>query len=256
MACFGLTRELNHQGVEVIFVLPKSQDTIGTPTFLFADTERKARGRSLVRSILSSLLPYHSTDSVVESIVGYDISGRPIVKKRTILEEVHRFAHQASLIAEEETFDVIHAHDWTSYLAGVAAKVASGKPLILHVHATSYDQAASNNIDPSMFAIECESFAAADTVVTVSNYTKRMIVERHGVDPQKVVVVHNGCDTSEPPRHAPRLSELKAQGKKVILYHGRITIQKGVDYFVKAARRVVDVQRVHRRVRYHWAWPR
>ncbi len=238
VACFGLTRELTDKGVDIVFVLPKTQDTVGTPRFVFADQERKA---IKVRTVKSSLVPYQSTDSMVESIIGYDKTGAPILKKRTILEEIHRFAHQASLIAQEEEFDVIHAHDWTSYLAGVAAKVASGKPLILHVHATSFDQAASFNVDPAMYQIECEGFAAADSIVAVSEYTKRVIVERHGINPNKITVVHNGCDTYEPPRYTPTLAELKAQGKKIVLYHGRITIQKGVDYFVRAARRVVDV---------------
>jgi glycosyltransferase involved in cell wall biosynthesis len=237
VACYGLTRELSAQGIDVIFVLPKSQETTGTPRFLFADTERKVK----VRTVESSLLPYKNSDSTVESFIGYDVVGKPLYKTRTILEEVHRFAHQAAAIAQEEEFDVIHAHDWTSYLAGVAAKMASGKPLILHVHATSFDQAASANVDPSIFNIECEAFAYADSVVTVSALTRQILIERHGVEPAKVSVVHNGCDTFEPPRHVPVLAELKAAGKKIILYHGRITIQKGVDYFVRAARRVVDV---------------
>ena len=237
VACFGLTRELINDGVEVIFVLPKRQPTEGQPRFVFADDERRVK----VREVVSGLRPYHAADSVMSSIIGYDSLGRPIIKSRTLMEEVHRFAHAASLIAEEEEFDVIHAHDWTSYLAGVAAKIVSGKPLILHVHATSYDQAASDNVDPSIFKIEQESFAMADRVVTVSDYTKKVVVQKHGVPEGKVEVIHNGCDVEEPPRLEPTLHELKAQGKKVVLYHGRITIQKGVDYFVRAARRVVDV---------------
>lgn len=238
VACFGLTKELiDKNAVEVIFVLPKKQEVTGMPRFVFANDERKVR----VREVTSSLIPYQSSDSMVESIVGFDIIGRPLYKKRTILEEVHLFAHQASLIAQEEEFDIIHAHDWTSYLAGVAAKVASGKPLVLHVHATSFDQAASSNVDPSIFTIEQESFAQADQVVTVSELTRQILIQKHGVDAHKVVVVHNGCETFEPPRHTPVLAGLKAAGKKIILYHGRITIQKGVDYFVHAARKVVDV---------------
>lgn len=237
VACYGLTRELSQTGVEVIFVLPRTQETIGTPRFLFADTSRAVR----VRPVASYLKPYQAADSLIYAIEGYDEVGKPIIKSRTIIEEVHRFAHQASLIAAEEEFDIIHAHDWTSYLAGVAAKLASGKPLILHVHATSFDQAASENVDPGIFKIECEAFAAADRVVTVSGWTRDIIIRKHGVDPAKVVVVHNGCDTYEPPRHEPTLASLKAEGKKIVLYHGRITIQKGVDYFVRAARRVVDV---------------
>jgi glycogen(starch) synthase len=237
VACYGLTRELTQNGVEVIFVLPKQQNVMGDARFVFADTARNVT----VREVHSYLKPYHGSGSEVHFIESYDKSGKPIIKSRTIIEEAHRFAHQAALIAKEETFDIIHAHDWTSYLAGVAAKIASGKPLILHVHATSYDQAASENIDPGIFKIECEGFAAADKIVTVSQFTKNILVRRHGVPEGKVEVVHNGCDTHEPVRHEPSLSGLKAQGKKVVLYHGRITIQKGVDYFVKAARRVVDV---------------
>lgn len=237
VACYGLTRELTEDGVEVIFVLPRQQEVMGKPRFVFADASRRVK----VREVSSELKPYHSGNSLVYFIAGYDVEGKPIIKSRSILEEAHSFAHQAALIAKEEEFDLIHAHDWTSYLAGVSAKIASKKPLILHVHATSYDQAAGDNVDPSIHKIEKESFAQADKIITVSNFTKEIIVKKHGVDPKKVEVVHNGCDTCEPPRHEPTLKDLKAQGKKIVLYHGRITIQKGVDYFIKAARRVVDV---------------
>ena len=237
VACHGLTTELLHNGVEVIFVLPKTQDTQGNAHFLFADNERLLK----VRHADVSLKPYQNASSTINVIVGYDKKGNPIIRSRTIIEEVHRFAHQASIIAREEEFDVIHAHDWTSYLAGVAAKIASGKKLILHVHATSFDQAASENVDPSIYKIEKECFDYADKIVTVSDYTKNIVVNKHHVPAEKVVVVHNGCDMSEPPRLPQTLTELKKQGKKIVLYHGRISIQKGVDHFIRAARRVVDV---------------
>ena len=237
VACYGLTEELLQKGVEVIFVLPRSQDTVGQARFLFADHERQVK----VRHTDVSLRPYGQSDTIIDTLVGYDAQGKPIIRSRTILEEVHRYAHQAAAIAQEEEFDVIHAHDWTSYLAGVAAKLASGKPLVVHVHATSYDQAAGDNVDPSIYKIEQEGFAMADKVITVSNYTKNILIEKHRVPAEKIEVVYNGCDTSEPPKLQPALSELKQQGKKIVLYHGRISIQKGVDYFVKAARRVVDV---------------
>jgi glycosyltransferase involved in cell wall biosynthesis len=237
VACFGLTRELVDSGVEVIFVLPKQQLTTGSPRFLFADAERRVH----VREVQSSLVPYKNASSLVESMIGFDDAGRPRYMTRTILDEARRFAVRAAAIAAEESHDIIHAHDWTSYLAGVAAKEVSGKPLILHVHATSFDQAASHNVDPTIYDIECQAFAIADKVVTVSQFTKNIIVERHGVAAEKIAVVHNGCDTFLPPQHQPVLAELKAQGKRIVLYHGRITIQKGVDYFVRAARRVVDV---------------
>ncbi|MEN9922195.1 MAG: D-inositol 3-phosphate glycosyltransferase [Candidatus Parcubacteria bacterium] len=237
VACYGLTRELLQAGVEVIFVLPKTQETRGDARFLFADQERLVK----IRHTDIMLRPYQQASSMIDVIVGYDKQGKPIIRSRTIIDEAYRFAHQASLIAREEVFDVIHAHDWTSYLAGVAAKIASGKPLVLHVHATSFDQAASDNVDPAIFKIERECFALADKVVTVSEYTKSIVVNKHAVPAEKVQVIHNGCDTHEPPRLPQTLTELKQQGKKIVLYHGRISIQKGVDNFVRAARRVVDV---------------
>lgn len=234
IACQGLTRELANEGIEVIFVLPRSQEVHGNARFIFADIEKMVK----VREVQSGLVPYLGSQSMVDV---YDAYGRRVIYSRTILEEVHAFAHKASQIAKEESFELIHAHDWTAYLAGVAAKVASGKPLILHVHATAFDQAASNNIDPEVYKIEKEAFAVADCIVAVSEFTKKIIVEKYGANPSKISVVHNGCDTQIPVAHPPALQELRWQGKKIILYHGRITIQKGVDYFVEAARKVVDV---------------
>lgn len=236
VACYGLTRELLENGVEVTFVLPKRQETRGNARFLFADEER------WLSTVGTSLFDgsYAETGSELQVITGYDSSGKPIIKARSLLEEVHRFAHQASYIARQEDFDVIHAHDWTTYLAGIAAKRATGKKLVTHVHITSFDQAAGDNVDPEIFRVEREGFEAADKVVTVSEYTKQMIVEKHGVDPNKVEVVHNGCDLNAPALHQPALAELKAQGKFIVFFIGRITIMKGVDHMIRAARKVVD----------------
>ncbi len=239
VACYGLTRELLETGAEVIFVLPRAQPVtpVSNASFRFAEQYPGIT----VHEVESGLLPYHAGHSLVHYVVGYDKAGQPIVKSHTIIEEVHRFAHYAAAIAQRESFDLIHAHDWTSYLAGVAAKIASGKPLILHVHATSFDQAASEHVDPHIYQVEKEGFAAADKIITVSGLTRDIIIRKHGVPPEKIEVVHNGCDIHEPPRLPPTLAAMKAAGKKIILYHGRITIQKGVDYFVRAARRVVDI---------------
>lgn len=237
VACYGLTRELIEAGVDVLFVLPKQQSTLGKAQFRFASD---ARVSTTVYEVPSALGPYQQSTTLVDSIIGYEPDGTPRRIRRSILEEVHQFAERASAIALAEEFHLIHAHDWTSYLAGVKAKLATGKPLVLHVHATSFDQAASLNVDPAIFEIEREAFRVADSIVTVSGYTKNILVDRHGVVPDKITVVHNGCDTNEPPRYAPALSVLKDQGKRIILYHGRITVQKGVDYFVHAAKRVVD----------------
>lgn len=233
IACHGLTTELIREGVEVVFVLPRSQPTTGPARFIFADMEKNIR----IRTIGSGLVPYGDSELLVDV---YDVTGTKKLYSRSIIDEAHAYAQKAAVIAKEENFDVIHAHDWTAFLAGVAAKIASGKPLVLHVHATAYDQAASDQVDPRVYKIEKEAYEQADRVVAISNFTRDILVKKYGVKPERIDVVHNGIEVSEPPRYEPTLKELKEQGKKIVLYHGRITIQKGVDYFVRAARKVVD----------------
>lgn len=235
MACQGLSRELTKAGVEVLFVLPRQQPVTDDCQFLFAaDAD--------ATDSLYTTLQYPQTSNYSASnaqVVAWDPAGNRFVYSRRFIEEVYDFAVRAATIAARERFDIIHAHDWTSYLAGIAAQAVSGKSLVLHVHATAFDQAGGGSVDPAIFAIEKAGFDAADKIITVSNFTRRMIIEKHGADPAKVEVVHNGVDVVEPPRYEPTLTELKVQGKRIVLYHGRITIQKGVDYFVKAAARVV-----------------
>lgn len=239
VACYGLTKSLLESGLEVLLVLPKKQETMGNAHFIFADSERLLR---LGDGSTSYFGPYAYHHTLVRSIVGYDENGTPIIVGRTLIEEAHRFAHTVSTIAQTESFDVIHAHDWSSYLAGIAAKIASGKKLIVHVHATSFDQAGGDSVDPEIYKIEKAAFFHADSIVTVSGYTRNIIVEKHGADPAKIEVIHNGTEHEVAEDQPPLLASLKAQGKKVVIYHGRISIQKGVPQFIRAARRVVDVE--------------
>jgi len=235
VACYGLTRELLNEGVDVVYVLPRRQPVDGDGTFIFADD---TPGQT-VYEVPVTIEPYQPSYGQVYVTDAY---GNKYPTGSTLLDEVQKFAAAAKDIAEREQFDLIHAHDWTSYLAGLAAKAVSGKPLIVHVHATSFDQAASDNVDPAMFAVEQQGFAGADVVVTVSEYTKHILITKHGVDPAKIEVIHNGADTYDPPQHQRTLTSYTDQGYKIVLYHGRITIQKGVDYFVRAAKRVLAVE--------------
>ncbi len=153
-----------------------------------------------------------------------------------LLEEVQRYAQTAREIAAENIFDVIHAHDWMTFLAGVQAKKISGKPLIVHVHATEIDRS-GKQVNPQIFAIEKQGMMLADKVVTVSNWTKNIAVKYYAIDPDKIEVVHNGInpkpnfDTDALP---PPL------GSHIVTFLGRITHQKGPMYFVEAARRVLE----------------
>ena len=232
VACQGLTEELLELGLDIVFVLPREQPIVGGQKFIFAN-----KTPSTIHVFASPLQPYQQANSLIQY---FTPGGTRVTFSRRIIDEVYRYADAAYAIAMREQFDLIHAHDWTSYLAGVAAKFATGKPLVLHVHATSFDQAGGNNVDPDIYAIERHAFHTADSVVAISHYTRNLVLEKYHVDPEKVTVVHNGIKPYSPPILPPALAELKAQGKKIVFYNGRITIQKGVDHFIRAARKVVD----------------
>jgi glycogen synthase len=153
-----------------------------------------------------------------------------------LLTEVERYAQVAAEIAKRFSFDVIHAHDWMTYPAGIAAKEISGKPLVVHVHATEYDRA-GEHIDTRVHAVELEGMKKADRVVTVSEWTRQIAIKKYRIEPDKVTVVHNGINQKKkvklefdsPLKHSP-----------IVTFLGRITHQKGPLYFVEAARHVLQ----------------
>ena len=154
-----------------------------------------------------------------------------------LMEEVARYAMVGGTIAmtHKDEFDVIHAHDWLTYNAGIAAKRLSGKPLVVHVHATSFDRSSDNNIDTRVYEIEKRGMEAADKVITVSDLTRNIVITKYGIDPAKVVTVHNAVDFSG-------RSEVKVEKgvkDKVVTFLGRITFQKGPEYFIEAAAKVL-----------------
>ena len=154
-----------------------------------------------------------------------------------LMEEVARYAVVAAEVARqlEGKFDVIHAHDWLTYFAGIAAKRVSGKPLVVHMHATSFDRSSGDNIDTRVYDIERAGMAAADRVIAVSNLTRNIIIEKYGIPAERVVTVHNAV------RFSSKETEIPERGveDKIVTFLGRITYQKGPDYFVEAAAKVL-----------------
>ena len=157
------------------------------------------------------------------------------------MQEVRRYALRAQEIAKKEKFDIIHAHDWLSFLAGVEAKKISGKPLILHMHATEFDRTGGQGVNQDVYNIERDAMNYADGIIAVSNFTKEKIVQHYGIPADKIEVVHNGIDECDYQNIPDRLSKLKKAGQKIVLFAGRITIQKGPEYFIRAAKRVLEV---------------
>jgi glycosyltransferase involved in cell wall biosynthesis len=159
--------------------------------------------------------------------------GAPKIYGKNLFQEVERYAKKAELIAQSEDYDVIHAHDWMTYKAGMRAKMISKKPLVVHVHATEFDRTGGLGVNQAVYDIEREGMHAADAIVAVSKFTKDKIVEHYGVTPDKIHVVHNAVEQRD-------INELKKKGDKIVLFLGRITLQKGPDYFLYAAKRALE----------------
>ena len=153
-----------------------------------------------------------------------------------LIEEINNYSIVAGVIARTIDCDVIHSHDWLTYPAGLHAKNVTGKPLVIHVHATDFDRS-RGNVNPTVFGIEKDGMHHADHIITVSNLTRQTVIEKYGIDPAKVTTVHNAVI----PLSDDLLSIPKPENKeKVVTFLGRITMQKGPEYFVEAAVKVLQ----------------
>ena len=152
-----------------------------------------------------------------------------------LIEEINNYSIVAGVIARTVDFDIIHSHDWLTYPAGIHAKNITGKPLVIHVHATDFDRS-RGNVNPQVFAIEKDGMNNADHIITVSDLTRRTVIEKYGINPAKVTTVHNAVI----PLDDELLNLPRRTGKeKVVTFLGRITMQKGPEYFVEAAAKVL-----------------
>ena len=152
-----------------------------------------------------------------------------------LIEEISNYEAVASVLAHQLEFDVIHSHDWLTYPAGVFVKRITGKPLVIHVHATDFDRS-RGKVNPTVYNIEKTGMDIADHIITVSNLTRKIVIEKYHQDPRKVTTVHNAV---EPLEHVESFVK-KPRKDKVVTFLGRITMQKGPEYFVEAAHRVIQ----------------
>lgn len=260
-ACEGIVKGLAYNGVETLFVMPsasgdedQSATTIINASDVAVDTASSTVDEFLDKvkfvHIGTNMIPYvgpeefssiveeerrrQSEDFRIQYGMKYKFSGK---YGANLMEEVARYAMVGGTIAmqHKDEFDVIHAHDWLTYLAGIAAKELTGKPLVVHVHATSYDRGDEKHIDTRILDIETRGMLAADRVVTVSNLTRSIVINKYHIDPSKVVTVHNAVDFSG----RENLSVERGVKDKVVTFLGRITFQKGPEYFIEAAAKVL-----------------
>ena len=271
-ACHGLTQGLDQIGVEVAFVLPMSLPQEGgshvsfrTPATLSQaeDTGGKPRKRGkggkrtksfrhmTVHVVPAVLQPYATAESYRKAVERLEelrrLGGKgaelPVGQilasghyRGDLMEQVHHYAMLAAELAEGEDFDVVHAHDWMTYPGALAVAARSGKPLVAHVHSTEFDRS-GDNVNQQVYDIERAGMHGADRVVCVSHLTRGIVVRRYGVDAAKTEVVYNAVD--RPPGEKLQMPPI-TRDEKIVLFLGRVTMQKGPEYFLQAAKKVLD----------------
>jgi glycosyltransferase involved in cell wall biosynthesis len=248
-------------GLEVIFVLPHAVGPnmqaahvrMRTPADINElDRLQLEKGLKNVkfRAIDSPLRPYASTESYkreVEALIRakQKRSGAAGAESEGVAHycgdmyaEVHNYAAAAVKLAMQESFDIIHAHDWMTYPAGIAVAAVTGKPLVVHVHSTEFDRS-GENVNQIIYDIERAGMHTADRVIAVSFLTKNIIVNRYGVSSDKVEVVYNGVERNDN-GFSLGATDIR-KDEKIVLFLGRITMQKGPEYFLGAAKKVLEV---------------
>ncbi|MCF8230563.1 MAG: glycosyltransferase [Bacteroidales bacterium] len=259
-ACFGLTNGLAANEVNIRFVVPKAygdEDETNVRIVNASDVEvnyndlifKDYWNRVSYVEVGSNLVPYVSPEEYYDIVnkeekrteqegektftTRYDFSGS---YGKDLHEEIMRYAIVASEIAKKEPHDLIHAHDWLTYPSGIAAAEASGKPLVIHIHATEFDRSGRDNINHLVYDIEKRGFEAADRIIAVSQLTKNILINDYGIREDKIDVVHNAV--------IPKAKEIteaeKAFPEKIVTFLGRVTFQKGPEYFVEAAYKILQ----------------
>lgn len=258
-ACFGLTKGLVKHGVDILFVVPKaygdeSQEAVrlvnaSDVEVNMEDSVYKEYWKRIeYMEIGSSIIPYVSPEEFARILSQEELTKISHDSKvfsnrfefsgaygKNLLEEVSRYALVASALATSKDFDLIHAHDWLTYPAGIAAKYVSGKPLVIHVHATEFDRS-GENVNQQVYDIEKKGMIEADKIITVSNFTRNIVVEKYGIPEEKVVTVHNAVE----PTDKKSINGSSHVPEKIVTFLGRITFQKGPEYFIEAARLILE----------------
>jgi len=278
-ACYGLTKAMSAIGTDILFVLPRPVSTpfsthvrlvsprpgspLASPSTEFRLDEFD---RVSFRTVDAQLNPYARPTQigqvvregkVVQGIAGpaetamstagaataapaaSPVSGPGGHYGGDLFAEVQRYAALATEIARHESFDVVHAHDWMTYPAGLAVAALKGTPLVVHVHSTEFDRA-GQNVDQRIYDIERRGMHGALKVIAVSYLTKQICAHHYGVNPDKIEVVYNAIETNGNGQFDPERYRIQ-KDEKIVLFLGRITLQKGPEYFLAAARKVLEV---------------
>ena len=261
-ACYGLTKAMDKQGIHVTFVLPKvvygqyathvkmlSPHSRTTPTSLKIAELKNVEFRTIDSPLEAYATPQSYQKRIEEAIRQKQIAQGNLSSasqlftasdySNNMYNEVHRYAALAVDLAANEQFDIVHAHDWMTYPAGIAVAAVSGRPLIVHVHSTEFDRS-GEHVNQMVYDIERQGMQRAAKVIAVSHFTRSIIISRYGISGDKVEVVHNGVERNGNGEWPIADTGIRSD-EKIVLFLGRITMQKGPEYFLYAAKKVLEV---------------
>lgn len=276
MACFGIVSGLTEKGVKVSLVLPKTFMELSTNNdqvnIFGCDLTKNVKIHEILHELSSQvsihkidalLHPYLNEESYQQALI--QVAKLKKVRQETVsenkdkekvepekarslvgtygpnlMDEVLRYSVLAGGMAATLPHDVIHAHDWLTVLAGVVAKRFSGKPLVFQIHALETDRS-GENVNREIFNIEKYGMEKADKIIAVSNYTKNMIIKYYGIPGDKIAVVHNGIFAPTPEEMIEQKIR-KRKKRKMVLFVGRVTHQKGPWFFIQTAKKVLETR--------------
>lgn len=252
-ASYGLTKGMSQQeeDMEITFVIPKPYGDEDKSFMRIIGTSQvpivyRNVGYDYVQEKIGHLMEpelyFHLRNHIyadfsymyTDDLGTLEFSGR---YPDNLYEEINNYSIVAGVIARAEQYDIIHAHDWLTYPAGIHAQQVSGKPLVIHVHATDFDRS-RGNVNPQVYAIEKNGMDHADHIMCVSEHTRNVVIDKYHQDPAKVTAVHNAVTPLEPSILA--IPDKRGVKDKVITFLGRITMQKGPEFFVEAAHKVLE----------------
>lgn len=267
IACLGLSRALAKQ-VDLRVVVPKSSPDASFDGFTLTglnnlrveelekvETRYRYESFAKVQQVPVQLDPYEDGTTTLETLdvlpggeACFSATTRRQLDQfkmgelygRDLGNKVVEFSKIAAKLAMQDEFDVVHAHDWMTFLAGVEVKKATGRPLVVHVHASQYDRAGAA-ARGWIYDIEKYGMEEADRVIPVSRYTGQIVEGHYGIPASKIRPVHNGADPVEV------FSTRKKFPEKLVLFLGRLTAQKGPEFFLEIAAKVLAA---HRDVRF------
>lgn len=211
---YNIVKHLLNKGIQTKVILP-------------SDPENKEMSNIIIPVFKKLEFKY----GVYESIL-FD---EETVEGKSFFDVVNAYAERVAKVCKHLNFDIIHAHDWLTFKAAMKLKKITGKPFIAHVHSTEFDRAGGKYGNPKVHEIEYYAFHNADKIIAVSNRVKNWIVNEYYVSPEKIEVVYNAIEKIPKPK--------EKTSKRVVLYVGRLSLMKGPDYFLRAAKKVLEKEK-------------